>query len=319
MSNKGALQLILDLRCNSRCVLCGAAWPYRPRLLTEEAIVRLQRGRALGLDEVVLSGGEVTLRSDLLTIIAAARAAGYVQITLLTNGRRLAMPDYVDRLVGEGVTAFGTSLHGATEATHERITRAAGSYREVLDGIAAVTGHSSLVPLSVNYVIGPANEHELSQAARLLASQGVRNFQVTYVIPVGRARTIFRDPTVANVSATLPHLKRMFKESERPAAITLAFFPACVLDDLVCFSGDFDPAPTYFADLQGNLVPIETEIAAQGLQTKFPACGDCHYNDMCGGFWVAYVAERGSAEFVCRPPGEATMPAAANGQGGGSR
>lgn len=312
MSDNGALQLILDLRCNSRCVLCGAAWPYRPRLQTEDAIARLQRGRALGLDEVVLSGGEVTLRPDLMAIIAAARAVGYQQITLLTNGRRLAIPDYVDQLVAEGVTAFGTSLHGATETTHERITRAAGSYREVLAGIEAVIRHPSQVPLSVNYVIGPANEHELSQAARLLAGQGVRNWQVTYVIPVGRARTIFRDPTVVNISATIPHLRHVFQESQRPAAITLAFFPACILDDLVCFSGDFDQPPTYFADLEGNLIPIESEIAAQGLQTKFPACGDCPYNDRCGGFWTVYVAERGSSEFVyAATKGAAAVPSVA--------
>ena len=82
--------LRLGSTCNNRCEHCllreVAALPERT---TAEALAEIRRGREAGHDVLVLLRGEATLRPDLGEVVRAARASGYREVRVQTNGRLL--------------------------------------------------------------------------------------------------------------------------------------------------------------------------------------------------------------------------------------
>ncbi len=304
-----ALQLILDLKCNNNCTICGAEWPYRPSLDTTQAVSRLHSGIVLGIREVVLSGGEVTLRRDLVELVATAKQLGYETIVVLTNGR-LLKPNLTTALVESGVTSFGTTLYGHTSEIHEQITRTCGSFAQTVKGIKVIQRYSH-VPLSVNFVVSPTNFHYVSDAVDFLIGLDVRIIQLTYVVPVGKAKGIFYKRDMPSMSETLPfvrdavdifysHYKDSFHRS-----ISIAFYPFCVLRGLEAFSGTIYQSRAYFASENGDLVPVDVEIERHKLKIKRSECKLCTFDGLCDGVWQEYVNVKGWSEFVpitdCHP------------------
>src|SRR5688572_24977480 len=92
------LELTPDYRCNQRCVGCGAVSEGGPSLTSRALVESLIDGRARGITQLWVGGGEPTLRPDLLPLVRAARARGYQRIRLQTNAAMLAYPDVARRL-----------------------------------------------------------------------------------------------------------------------------------------------------------------------------------------------------------------------------
>lgn len=299
-----SLQLVLDTRCNNNCYICGAAWPYRPCLNTEMAIDRLLRGISLGIKEVVFSGGEVTSRNDLADLVVEAKRLGYERIIMLTNGRLLSNPNLATTLIERGVAGFGMTLYGHTSEVHEEVTRVHGSFIQTVQGIKTIQRCSHSVPLSVNCVVVPGNFRHLAATVRFLTSLNVKLIQLTYVVPIGRAKGIFLDQDMPSMAETLPFIRdavntfRSHYEHSLRTSICIAFYPFCVLRGLEEFSSAVFQSRAYFASAEGQLVPIDVEISRQKLKIKRSECEACTFNEICDGVWQEYVDARGWSEFV---------------------
>jgi cyclic pyranopterin phosphate synthase len=167
------LRLSLTDRCNFRCSYCspmGLEQQEDPLSLAE--VTRLVRVFAgLGVRRVRLTGGEPTLRRDLVDIVAAVGATpGIEEVALTTNGQALA--GLAAPLRAAGVTRVNVSLDTLDP---ERLVRLAGrsaSLERVLSGIHAThaAGFAS-VKLNVVVVRG-VNEDELGDLARFGWSAG---------------------------------------------------------------------------------------------------------------------------------------------------
>ncbi|MBV1858332.1 MAG: radical SAM protein, partial [Nannocystaceae bacterium] len=71
----GLLDIILGYDCNVACTYCTITEVMRARALPAPAIAaELSRGRGEGFDKVSFTGGEPTIRADLLPLVR--RAAG---------------------------------------------------------------------------------------------------------------------------------------------------------------------------------------------------------------------------------------------------
>ena len=74
----------------------------RRELLTDEWKSILSKSWDFGIPHIIFTGGEPTLRPDLVELIAHAEKLG--QVTgLLTDGLRLSEPDYLDQLLTNGL------------------------------------------------------------------------------------------------------------------------------------------------------------------------------------------------------------------------
>ncbi len=161
------LRLSLTDRCNFRCSYCSPAAPHRDgNALSRPDLARLVRIFAtLGVRRVRLTGGEPTLRRDLVGIVGDVRSTpGIEEVALTTNGQLLA--DLAVPLHEAGVSRLNVSLDTLDPAKLHRISGPAASLDRIVSGIGAAfgTGFAS-VKLNV-VVVGGVNDDELGDLAR---------------------------------------------------------------------------------------------------------------------------------------------------------
>lgn len=85
-------------------------------LTVDEWITVVDKAWQLGIPHIIFTGGEPTLRDDLIQLIEKAEANG--QVTgLLTDGLRLADTDYLDTLLQTGLDHLLIVLHPDIETT----------------------------------------------------------------------------------------------------------------------------------------------------------------------------------------------------------
>ncbi len=167
------LRLSLTDRCNFRCSYCSVSnYEDGDRILSRPEIRRVVAAFAgLGVRRVRLTGGEPTLRREVVEIAADVRATpGIEEVALTTNGhslRQLAVP-----LRDAGVLALNVSIDTLDAATLARISGRGARLHEVLDGIdaAAAAGFGSLKLNTV--VMGGVNDGELGALVRHAWSRG---------------------------------------------------------------------------------------------------------------------------------------------------
>ena len=134
LSHLPILILFPHNRCNCRCLMCDI-WKERRTLEIGAGEVARWREewRQLGVERVVLSGGEALMHSDLFSLCALLREAG-IGITLLSSGLLLArhaekIAEYVDDLV--------VSLDGPRDL-HDAIRNVPRAFDRLAEGVRVV-------------------------------------------------------------------------------------------------------------------------------------------------------------------------------------
>ena len=124
----------LGYGCNCKCPFC---YYYDSvitntnlnTLTTEQAKQQLRRARRLGIKEIEFTGGEVTLRKDLVELVQFCKfELGFKLVSIITNGMALAKREYTNRLVAAGVDDVLFSLHGHNSEIHDQLTVTPGSF-----------------------------------------------------------------------------------------------------------------------------------------------------------------------------------------------
>jgi cyclic pyranopterin phosphate synthase len=161
------LRLSLTDRCNFRCSYCSPLpLEHREDPLTRPEAVRLVRLFArLGVRRVRLTGGEPTLRPDLVEIVReVASCPGIEEVALTTNGQRLA--GLAGPLRAAGLRRVNISLDTLQPERLLALSGRAASLERITAGIAAAceAGFAS-VKLNVVVVRG-LNDDELGNLVR---------------------------------------------------------------------------------------------------------------------------------------------------------
>ena len=176
--------LKLTYACNQRCAFCRVdALRQTVEDVPAETVVRKAlAAKALGVEMILFSGGEPTMRADLPRL---AKAIGSIGMSwgLITNGRRLADKAFCEAMLGLGLAYVHTSLHGATAATHDGLVECA-AFDEVLVALRQIQGRG--VEVHVNTVVTRTNVGELIAIGELLAGITPITHKISLAEPKGR-------------------------------------------------------------------------------------------------------------------------------------
>jgi MoaA/NifB/PqqE/SkfB family radical SAM enzyme len=144
-------------RCNCRCLMCDIWRVKERRELTAEEIARWrQEWRELGVQRVVLSGGEALLHSHLWEVCALLRDMD-IGITLLTTGLLLRRDGaQIARCCDDVIV----SLDGPPEI-HNRIRRLPCAFEKLAEGVSALRAQGNGVHISGRCTVQRANFHAL--------------------------------------------------------------------------------------------------------------------------------------------------------------
>jgi hypothetical protein len=296
----------LGWSCNNRCRFCVQGDKRRrfADRTTAEARALLDEARAAA-DEVVLTGGEATLRADLPELVRHARALGFRLVQLQTNGRRLADEALCDALLEAGVTEVSPALHAPNAAAHEYLTRAPGSFRQTLRGIVNLKRRGARV--ITNTVVTRSTARLLGELGALLVRLRVDQYQLAFPHPVGTAG--FAEggegaSVVPRLSLLEPWLRAGLEPGIRAGvAVMTEAVPLCFLrggyERFAAERSARMPRTRVF-DAEGVLPDYREYRLAEG-KAKGPPCRACRAAAECEGPWREYPERFGWDEFVPLP------------------
>jgi cyclic pyranopterin phosphate synthase len=167
------LRISLTDRCNLRCVYCmpmqGLTFVPNDELLSADELERVvQAAVAAGFHKVRLTGGEPTLRQDIVEIVRRlAHIEGVDELVMTTNGYRL--PYIAEDLAEAGLKRINIHVDSLNKETMPKIMRL-GSVDKAWAGIEAAEW-AGLTPIKLNAVITRGyNDEAATELAELTLS-----------------------------------------------------------------------------------------------------------------------------------------------------
>jgi radical SAM protein with 4Fe4S-binding SPASM domain len=298
------MDLALTYRCQNECPHCYVDRPRDfPELSTEDWKRAIDRCWELGIPHLTFTGGEATLRPDLVELVRYAEEVGLVT-GLQTNGRRLRDAAYLDELLLAGLDHIQITLESARPEVHDRMVGVEGAWAETVAGIKTVV--AAEVYMMTNTTLTTANQDHVEETIAFAAGLGVPTFGCNSLIYSGAAVAVGEGipegelgPILERVkAATTEHRMRLIWYTPTqyceldPTGLelgikgcTAAHYNMCIEPD-----GGVIPCQSYYVQL-GNILadPWDSiwnhELARYLRQRDFvmEKCYDCPDLTLCGG------------------------------------
>ena len=167
--------------CNQKCLHCYAAGQpmgEMAELSTEEWKTVLQKLREANIPQVTFTGGEPTMRDDLVELVQAAEWF----VRLNTNGRLLT-PQLCRQLYSASLDSVQVTLYAADADSHNALVGAPG-FADTVEGIRCAVDAGLIV--SINTPLCSLNRN-YAETLRFAHSLGVRYATCSGLIPSGEA------------------------------------------------------------------------------------------------------------------------------------
>ncbi len=278
-----------NLTCNQNCTYCTSRSPVDdPELIRPAAIrARIAKAAAAGAKEIVLTGGEPTLRRDLAAIIAAARRLG-LEVTIETNAT-LVTPARAQAWREAGLGRARVNLAGGDDRL-DAVTRDEGGFARALAGIAALRGAD--VPVEIAAAVVRSTAPLLPTLPRTLrdllgADDGLEGIVLSVPSHSPDASELLPYDRAAAVILAVDSAAQLLRIPVRVDALTGP--PPCVF-----------PSRAPSAHLLHALSPGG---AQRPSFRRLEACGACLVADRCPGISETYLAR--FAAPVMRPIADA--------------
>lgn len=175
--------------CNLRCKHCyeSAGEKTADEMSTKDALECIDKLADAGVVFLAFSGGEPTLRPDILRLIKSATEKG-MYVAMATNGKVFSRLERVREFKRAGLRFVQISLDGATSETHDSFRGVPGAFKKTILGIENSVAEGLFVEVAMT-----ATHHnlaELHDTITLSRNLRVKWFMVYNFVPTGRGRDI---------------------------------------------------------------------------------------------------------------------------------
>jgi MoaA/NifB/PqqE/SkfB family radical SAM enzyme len=269
--------IVTNQRCNQNCTYCVLRSPTDDLAAIAPAAVRarIEAAIAAGASEIVLTGGEPTMRADLAALVAHARNAGAERVALETNATLLD-PERARALAGAGLGLARVNLAGWSDAI-DGVTRDPGGFRRTLEGLAALAGAG--VTLEILATVARSTRERLAELPAGLATAPFAPAVEAIEVAVARESPDPAEiPSYEEASASV----RALDAAARVHGIPVRFHPAQAIPPCV-----FGPKERVRLASLYSLAPGAPPLADH---THVDACRSCAVADRCSGLPDAYLA-----------------------------
>lgn len=260
-------------RCNQRCGYCTFRRPEDDRDFIRRSAVEARIARALdeGVDEIILTGGEPVMRSDLTGLVAFAKARGARRVTLSTNATLLD-DARCDALREAGLDAARVNLVGFDEKV-DSVTLDPGGFDATRRGIHALLGAG--IEVVIEATIVRSTKHLVAALPERLSSEfGGRLAGLSLVVP-----TETSDSEEVLAPGEAAEIIGAVAEVSRPVRLPVKLAPETA------------PPPCAFAEPARvtHLFSMTRGAVARADRRHVEACEACAVSDRCSGFSAATI------------------------------
>ena len=257
--------LELTAKCNFRCPYCYCVWHEYPALAKPELDADgwraiLDKCAADGVDDILITGGEVLLRCDLFDILDyARRVLPKARLSLFTNASRLdetLIKKFKRRRVHLATSLQGLQTYGAMTGTRR-------SYKRLLSVVARAS--ELKWPIAVSMTITKVNFGEAEDMFVAAALSGASTIQVGPVILGGRAAT---NQELMITRDEWEEVKRRIR------ALPDAQVPYSFCDEFICHCRADTPKPLLekWGDKDGKPCPAGKSFGVVGPNGIYRTC-----------------------------------------------
>jgi len=293
-------------QCNLKCKHC-----YRDAGLKDEGELDTSQGKRLldqiaasGFKMIIFSGGEPLLRPDIVELTAYAREAG-LRAVFGTSGTELDL-GLTRELKEAGAMCMGISLDSSFPEMHDTFRQVPGSWDKAIEGMENCL--KTDLPFQIHTTVVNENFDEFENITDFAVQKGARAHHIFFLVPTGRGKDIEEEALRQRQYEQLIH--RIFKKQKevdieikptcapqfmRVAAqkgVDMRFSRGCLAGRSYCCilpNGDLHPCP-YLPISVGNVRETsfsqlwkESEVLQNLRKPPQGKCGDCRYEEMCGG------------------------------------
>jgi radical SAM protein with 4Fe4S-binding SPASM domain len=304
------MDLALTYRCQNDCPHCYVGRPKDfPEMTTKQWKRVIDRCWELGIPHLTFTGGEATLRPDLVELIQYAEDVGLVT-GLQTNGRKLRDRAYLDQLLLAGLDHIQITLESHDPAIHDRMSGVEGAWQDTVEGIKTVVDAD--VYMMTNTTLTTENMDGIEETIAFAASLGVPTFGCNSLIYSGAAVAVGNGIPEGQLEPILERVKAATQE-HRMRLIWYTPTQYCELDPVgmelgikgctaarynMCVepNGDVIPCQSYYVAL-GNILSEPWEAIWEHELSRYlrnrdfmmEKCYDCPDQVLCGGGCPLYA------------------------------
>ena len=225
------------------------------------------------------TGGEPTVRPDIIELVQyVLQKLPVTKVNLITNGRMLAYPDFVDKLISAGLKNYILPIHAHASGLHDFITQADGSFEQTKKGILNLLEYDT--DLEIRIVIHALNYVYLKETAQFIVNTFGKNIRIVFLyFDITGTAYLNRNRLVVKQTKVVPYLENAvdFLVSES-VNIRIYHFPLCILK----------PLYRRFAAWR-SVSDKRIELPKQ--------CRDCSSRNDCSRIWKTYAHIVGTEEF----------------------
>jgi 12,18-didecarboxysiroheme deacetylase len=211
-------------RCNLKCVHCYAQSEdrdYAGEMSTEEAKVMIDDLAEFGAPVLLFSGGEPTIRKDLLELMHYAKSKG-MRVVISTNGT-LITAERAKQFAEVGLSYVGVSLDGGKE-THDKFRGLPGSFDKALAGIR--NSRDAGIKVGLRMTINKRNWQDIPEIFKVMREENIPRACFYHLVYTGRGSELMKEDldheeTRKAVRLIMDLTKEMFDDGLEPEILTV--------------------------------------------------------------------------------------------------
>ncbi|MEW5821534.1 MAG: radical SAM protein, partial [Cyanobacteriota bacterium] len=297
------VDLALTYRCNNNCNHC---YVERPREFNEistdewKKIIDILWNKTV--PQITFTGGEATLREDLVDLINYAEDRGMVT-GLITNGRRLADKEYLEILIKAGLDHVQITLESSNKDIHNKMT-GSDSYDETVQAIKNCL--EAGIPVITNTTITYDNLQSINDMIHFLRNLGLVTFACNAIIEAGGGKTFEKAIKIDDMVSAVDNIRILAEELDmnfiwysptkycelNPIEIGVGLKQCSAGKHNLCIepNGDVIPCQSYYYPL-GNLLKDDWKFiwehqilnSLRNYEYTSTECKKCDQLPICGG------------------------------------
>lgn len=178
--------------CDYACRHCRAEaqeLPSPDQLTTSEAMDVIDQIGKLSspAPEIIFTGGNTLLREDIRELILHSNSMG-IPFSVSPSGSSALTEEMMVFLKDHNSGAISLSIDGTATGTHDWLRKKDGSFESTIELIRKAK--ASGLEVQINTTVMKRNILELPEIARMVVEEGIRTWEVFFLINTGRGASI---------------------------------------------------------------------------------------------------------------------------------
>lgn len=288
--------IFLGPECNFKCKFCYAP-PSMTHLNTKDAKKEILKYLKLGFYCISFTGGEPTVRSDLIDLISFAKKSGAKKIKIQTNGFLTYNIEYLRDLKNAGLSNVYLTMESYKSKIHDYLMNKKGSF---IKSIQTIKNSIKLgLELDLGFVITKVNYKDMLNFLKFINKKIplVKNLLLLFESPSEGAldnKTII--PRYNEIELELYNTLEYAKKIK--TSVFTRGIPLCYLSEHKKNSVEF----LELSSGEGSMVESSSgstkpKHSFEDTNTYLDSCDICSEKPVCGGVWKSYINLIGQDEF----------------------